>query len=260
MKFFRKQRKNRFGWFGDYSSWDEVVKKAVGYDAQVILEKTLSSLLKVKRGEAVYERDSVLFDKKVYPFPLIAALLHISDLLGRPFSLIDFGGSLGSTYFQVKEFFPPSVCRSWNIVEQPHYIEVGNRELSDDVLKFYSSIEECLVYENIDIVILSGVVQCLEKPYSFLENLLTYDFPYLLFDRTAFWKGDKDRLTLQIVPPEIYDASYPSWFFNENRFLKIIESKYSLIFDFPSYVEGEQVTYIDDKPVGYDKGFFMVKK
>ena len=45
-----------------------------------IFEKTKQSLLKVKNGEAVYERDSVLFDKKEYPYAIISSLLLLSEM------------------------------------------------------------------------------------------------------------------------------------------------------------------------------------
>jgi len=48
---------------GDYSSWIEALHASTGYDTELILEKSKSALLKVKRGEAIYERDSVLFNE-----------------------------------------------------------------------------------------------------------------------------------------------------------------------------------------------------
>jgi len=39
---------------------------------------------------------------------------------------------------------------------------------------------------------------------------------------------------VQKVPPEIYDASYPAWFFNLTNFLNFFSEKYQLIVDFES--------------------------
>jgi len=50
-----------------------------------------------------------------------------------------------------------------------------------------------------------------------MESILKNNFDFILIDRTPFAK--KKQIKLQIVPPQIYDASYPCWFFEENEFL-----------------------------------------
>ena len=255
---FKKPESIVYGWSGDYLSWAEVVEKTEGYHKEEILNKTKEAGLKVKNGLAVYERDSVLFDKKEYPFSLITFLLHSANLRKRPLHVLDFGGALGSTYYQVREFLGEGVCASWNVVEQAHYVSCGKEHFADDRLMFYENVEACLEDKKIDFVLLSGSVQYLEKPHEFLKQLTSYNFEFLLFDRTAFHYGAGDRLTLQLVPPEIYTASYPSWFFNEENFLKHFSNNYTLIADFDPYVEGEKIMLIDDKPQGYNKGFYFI--
>lgn len=255
---FAKTPKDLYGWFGDYSSWTELAAETSGYDAEVILEKTKNAILKVKNGEAVYERDAVNLPQKEYPFPLISFLMHSAALKKRPLHVLDFGGSLGSTYFQVKEFLTEGVCASWNVVEQEHYVACGKAHFEDDQLKFYSSIAEALKTSEIDLVILSSVVQYLEKPHEFLKELVAHQFPFLLFDRTAFHHGDQDRLTLQIVSPQTYSASYPAWFFNQPGFLSHFQDHYQQIAAFSSYVKGEETMLINGKELGYDKGFYFI--
>src|SRR5690349_18481872 len=92
-KKLTKGKVQRYGWSGNYQSWHDVLKNANRYDAGVILEITKNALLKVKRGEAAYERDSVLFDKKEYPFPLLSFLLHSAVSKKKPLHVLDFGGS-----------------------------------------------------------------------------------------------------------------------------------------------------------------------
>jgi putative methyltransferase (TIGR04325 family) len=256
--FSTKSKEPQYGWFGDYPNWDELVNSADGYNAENILKKTKDALLQVKNGTAVYERDSVLFDKIVYPFPLLTCLFRSAALLKRPINILDFGGSLGSTYFQTKNLLGKDICASWNIVEQQHYAAAGKEHFEDDHLKFFSSIEACLQVQKIDLILFSSSIQYLPEPHLLLERLAAYNFDFLVFDRTAFHHGEKDRLTLQIVPPEIYKAAYPSWFFHEESFLKHFTSGYTIVCDFTSYVEGESLMDIDNKPTGYDKGFYLV--
>jgi len=109
----------KYGYFGNYSSWDDARSASGGYDADLILGKVRDALLKVKRGEAVAERDSVLFSTVPYSFPVIAALLGAASRSDGALSVLDFGGSLGTSYFYFRAF-PAQVKRlEWSIVEQP---------------------------------------------------------------------------------------------------------------------------------------------
>lgn len=256
----KNKPKEEYGWFGNYASWEEASAEADGYDKTNILDKTKEALLKVKNGDAVYERDSVIFDKKEYPYPLITYLLHSAFRNESPLNILDFGGSLGSTYFQVKEFLSPRVCSSWNVVEQAHYVECGKGCFEDDLLHFFHSIDECVAEYTIDLVILSGVTQYLSDPHSFLNELTSSRFKFIIIDRTSFVKETKDRLTIQTVWPSIYEASYPAWFFNEAYFLRHFERYYAVRAEFASYVDSESIISIDGSLLGYDKGFFLERK
>ena len=49
----KKKLKSKYGWFGDYSSWVKANAGEVGYDKDIVLERTADALLKMKSGEAV---------------------------------------------------------------------------------------------------------------------------------------------------------------------------------------------------------------
>jgi putative methyltransferase (TIGR04325 family) len=207
-----------YGLSGDYHSWDEAKANTTGYTSAIILEKTKRALLKVKSGESIYERDSVLFDKIDYAWPLLAGLMWISAQCSGRLNVLDFGGSLGSTYFQNRYFLSRLSEVRWNIVEQPEHVEIGKSYFEDDYLHFYSDITECLVDTNPNVVLLSGVLQYLEYPYEVFEQILGLPCDNVIIDRTSFWDGPTDRLCIQTVPPIIYPASYPSWIFSRKRF------------------------------------------
>src|SRR5436305_14010450 len=100
--FRRKRDSVRFS--GNYKSWEEAERDSTGYAAPEILQKTRAALLKVKAGEAAFERDSVIFDTMQYNFSLLAGLLRAAAANHGRLSVLDFGGSLGSTYFQQRSF------------------------------------------------------------------------------------------------------------------------------------------------------------
>ncbi|MFH1827611.1 MAG: methyltransferase, TIGR04325 family [bacterium] len=225
---------NPYGWFGNYSSWEDAEKKCTGYESDIILEKVKNSLLKVKEGEAVYERDSVLFNHIEYSWPLLTGLMWIAAKSKNKLNIIDFGGSLGSTYFQNRIFLKELDELHWNIVEQKKFVDCGKKYFTDKQLKFYYDIETCLRENHSNVILFSSVIQYLNKPYQFLEKILNYNFQYIIFDNTAFTNTEADRITIQKVSPKIYEASYPSWFFNKEKFLILFKEKYELIAEFQS--------------------------
>lgn len=222
-----------YGWSGDYSGWDKASTKCSGYNSEVILEKVRSSALKVKNGTAVYERDSYIFNKIQYSYPVLASLMWIASIKKGKLNVLDFGGSLGSSYYQNKKFLDGLSEVNWCIVEQPSFVETGLKDFATDRLHFFFNIEECIATYNIDVVLLSSVIQYLEKPFDFLQNLFTLKVDFIIIDRTPFIKGS-DRITVQKVNPLIYKASYPCWFFNKERFVSFIGEKYSILNEFES--------------------------
>ncbi|SDK81148.1 putative methyltransferase, LIC12133 family [Pedobacter sp. ok626] len=134
--FFKKKPKNvnPYGWFGNYNTWDEAKSSASGYEAGNILEKTKQSLLKIKNGEATYERDSVLFDKKEYPYAIISSLLYIAVKNGNKLNVIDFGGSLGSTWFQVRDFILSGIEVAGQLLNKPFLVTYSSQKYTIKVL------------------------------------------------------------------------------------------------------------------------------
>lgn len=225
---------NSYGLSGSYRTWEEAVRNSTGYDSEIILEKTKTALLKVKNGGAVYERDSVLFDEVQYAWPLLVGLMLVAAQTKGNLNVLDFGGSLGSIYFQNRAFLSRLPDVRWNIVEQPKYVEAGKKWFEDDHLKFYPRVEDCLAETQPDVVILSGVLQYLERPYDKLHELLELRCGHIIIDRTPFWDGSTDRLCVQNVPPTIYPASYPSWIFSMQRFRSHLSNEWNIMAEFNS--------------------------
>lgn len=221
-------------WSGEFESWEEAQKQCSGYDSSVILETCKAALLKVKNGEAVYERDSVIFDKIQYSFGLLAALEKAALEHHGELTVIDFGGSLGSTYYQNKEFLKSCKSVTWCIVEQAHFVDCGKQFFEDDVLKFYHTMEACMAQHKPNVLVLSSVLQYLDKPYEWLAGFLQLEIPYIIIDRTAFVNAAHDVLTIQQVPNDIYKATYPAWFFAKQKLEAVLLKKYKLISYFDS--------------------------
>jgi len=206
------------GFEGTYATWAEAAARAGGYDANVIFEKTRDATLKVIRGEAVFERDSVILDRPEYPLFLIASLLHVAAASAGRLDILDFGGALGSSYFQCKAFVSPIRQLRWSVVEQPHYVAFGQRELETEVLRFHRTIGECLRAERPNVVVLSGVLHCIESPWTLIDEIVTAALDYVIVDRQPLSPRPNDDLTVATIPKYIYEASYPLWWLSESRF------------------------------------------
>ena len=116
-------------------------------------------------------------------------------------------------------FFKALRSLQWHVIEQPAQVACGRCDFESEELRFHETIGQCLSIEpDPNVLLLSGVLPYLEDPYQELEYLLSYNIPTVIIDRTAFLPGDRDRLTVEQVPADIYDASYPFWFLSETKF------------------------------------------
>ncbi len=215
---------------GDYANWDDACRACEGYAAPQILEKVRAAALKVKNGQAAFERDSVTFVKPDYSWPLLASLLCAAAENNGELNVVDFGGSLGSIYFQHRKFFKDLPSVHWRVIEQPHFVRIGNDEIAEGPLGFCLRAQEAVEGSDKWILLLSGVLQCLPDPHAVLCDLLNLGWSHVIVDRTAFVTGRaKDRLTVQTVPASIYSAKYPSWFFNQNRLIAHFDRDFELV-------------------------------
>lgn len=238
---------------GPFATWDEAVRMSSGYDSRQILDKVLAATLKVKNGEAAYERDSVLFDEIHYAWPVATGLMWAAAQDGGRLSVLDFGGSLGSSYFQNREFLEGLADLRWSVVEQAHFVDAGRKHIQDEKLIFYPTIAECVAEEKPNVVLVSAVLQYLEKPYEFFELLLNIDAESLIIDRTPFLNSYADDLVrVQVTPSSIYSAAYPLWFFKKSNFVRVaISHGYELKAEF------DALDRLD--PSATWKGMFFVK-
>jgi putative methyltransferase (TIGR04325 family) len=253
--FFLQKRKpsSKSSFSGNFNSWEEALSHSRGgYDQPVILEKTVDAMRAIIGGRAAYERDSVLFPAPQHPFPLIACLLHAAQVCNGLLSLIDYGGALGSTYYQCRPFLEGISQLDWMVVEQKHYVEAGVKEFSIPPVSFYESATHANAARKTNILLLSGVLGWLQNPYDILRELFLLKIPSLIVDRTCFLCRPGERLTVQVVPESIYPASYPAWFLDEEKLKSLAsESGYRMIAEFPA-LDGNQ----PDGERAYAKGFY----
>jgi putative methyltransferase (TIGR04325 family) len=225
----------RFGSFrfqGDFPSWQAAVRECEGYSSDGILARVKTASLAVEDGKAAFERDSVLFDRIEYSWPLLAGLLWIAAQRKNRLHVLDFGGSLGSSYRQNRRFLTGLERLNWSVVEQPSFAACGKRNFENDVLWFFPDLDGCLAFGRPDVAIFSSVLQYVERPYQVLKDVLATGVGFLIIDRTPFIEGPRDRLSVQTVTGRIFPASYPAWFFSRRQFLDSLETHFELVEEF----------------------------
>jgi putative methyltransferase (TIGR04325 family) len=216
--------------FGVYKNWKIAKKYSKGYDQNKILDNALSAAKLVASGKAAYERDGVVFYKNLYSYELITIVLRAATENNNKCTVIDFGGSLGSVYFQNCSFLKGIKNLKWCVVEQNNFVEVGNKYIADDVIIFFNSIKDILRnFYKPNVIIFSGVLQYLPNPYAILKKAINSRADYIVIDRNPFIVEGKTILSIQKVPKTIVDSSYPVWLFNESELKNIFLKKYKEI-------------------------------
>ncbi len=213
----------RAGWFGNYISWSAAKLDTQGYNADAIFEKVINAARQVKQGNAAFERDGIVFSEKEHSHFLLAAVKKIQET-EKELRVLDFGGSIGSTYFQHRDVLKN--LKSWVVVEQEHFVKAGKAEFEDWCLKFENSLEKAFETHRPNLILINSVLQYIEKPYELLAKIKALGAENIVIERTPVADFPTDRITKQIVPPKIYDATYPSWVFAFEQFCPHIISEW----------------------------------
>lgn len=218
---------------GPFPTWAAASERAGGYDQPAILDRVAHATLAVRDGRAVFERDSVLFDRIEYSWPVLSALMQAAALGAGRLHVLDFGGSLGSSFFQNRRFLSDLPDVRWGVVEQADFVAVGQRELQDERLHFFEDIASCAGAIAPNVALLGSVLQYLPDPHAILAELMQCKtVRCIIVDRTALGAGDADLPMLQFVPPSIYEATYPCWILSEAKLRSTFAEGWRLLEDF----------------------------
>lgn len=247
-KLIRRYKPRSFGWFNSYATWQEAQNQCSGYNSDAILKKIRTSTLKVKSGEAVFERDGVIYDSIYYSWPLLSQLLLAASQNNGQLSVIDFGGSLGTTFFQNRVYLQELKKVEWSVIEQGNFVTTGQSEIAGNGLDFFYTAEEAIQNKGEhQVLLLSCVLPYIEKPYELLNYLLKFSFPYIILESTYYNYQPHDRICIQKVDPVAYDASYPCWLLDYQKVKSTFLNDYDVITEYETgihfYLDGERVEY-----------------
>ena len=198
-----------------YPSWEKALQASDGYGKEVILARALEAALAVKRGEAAFERDTVLFREPAYRWPLLACLASVAASRAGRLHVLDVGGSVASVYLQHRPFLRLIPGLRWSVVEQAHIAAAGRARLEEERLRFFETVGEAAASHPVDLFVLSGSLQYMQDPHATLGEVAGTAATHAVIDRVPFTAADADSIVIQHVPSEIYPASYPRWRLSE---------------------------------------------
>lgn len=214
-----------------FKSWDDASRELQNtYADESIIEKVRTAALRVKSGEYPYERDGVLFDRVVPNWQLNSLVfMHLQQSHSSSLQILDFGGGLGTTYYQFKNSaITDNLEINWVVVEQENFTRVGQNEFSTSELSFLENLESCN-FDQQFIAIALGVLQYLKDPFHYLQQIVDLNPEYIFIDSTPFSYSDVDSVSLQFVPSSIYSSAYVAHVFSWNKLYGLLGVKYQVI-------------------------------
>lgn len=219
---------------GGYHSWEQAERASSGYSHSDILKKVASATRKVLKGEAAFERDGFTFAEADYSYPLVAMLMHAALSNGGNLDVIDFGGSLGSTYRQCLPLLDTVAGLRWQVIEQEHYVDAGKAEFEDGALSFHKRLEDTeSTVGNRQVLLLSSVMQYLRQPDVEVRKLMSGKTSHVVIDRTPMHHESGHRLCVQHVPTNLNEGNYPCWILSRKDLLALFPSPWRLLTEFP---------------------------
>ena len=236
---------------GNYSSWEEVMQHCgKGYADPSILDRVVQSARRARDSQVAYEADSQTSNTPSYRYPILYVLGQVALKSPQNPWVLDFGGSLGSSYFQHRKMLDSFPELKWVVVEQEHFTALGKKEFEDGRLVFSNKITD-LAQSKPSLTLLSSSLTYLKDPHSVFRQLLGLKADYIFIDRLNLIEG-ADRLTLQTVPPKIYSATYPCWFLNREKLMTTCLEHYTL----EDEMEASDVHILDGKSLK-SKGYLF---
>lgn len=218
---------------GPYDSLAKAAAASTGYNASGIAAGVVRAMEQVMCGEAAMERDGFTLSRPQYPYQLLTALLYLAGQNGNTkLTVVDFGGSLGSSYFACKPWLQHICNLRWTVVEQPHFASIGNNRFADGSLDFSASLDDISIVP--DLVLASGVLMYLPDPYETLDRLLNLGAEMFVIDRTATVPTADDSFTVEHVRSGNYEASYPCRFLSHSKLTTACLAKYNCVEEFPA--------------------------
>ncbi len=227
-----------------YNSYAEALAKCSekGYENDTLIE-VISYKMALYLENQKKSPDLQITPTQSYTLLSLAKLLSVYPNR-KKFNIIDFGGSLGGHYFDIKRIFKDSIQLNWAVVETTAMSNAG-KQFANDELSFFDNLPAALKHlGSLDLLYTSGTLQCVDQPYNFLETLIATNARFILFNRLGLNRKNRDVITIHHsklswnghpgLPPGVEDRiiRYPFTYISERDFLNHLSKRYNIISQF----------------------------
>jgi putative methyltransferase (TIGR04325 family) len=203
---------------GPFASWDAASQRASGWDSPGIVDQALAAALKVRDGAAAFERDSVARERIIYSPAILAALLLAADR-HRALNVIDFGGGLGSNYFQNLRLIRAlsDIPTSWNVVERAPLARIGAEQFQTEQLRFHDDLAAVRL-EN-PVLLFTGSLQYVADAFALLEQAIALT-DIIALDRVLVWAEREHAVFVQRLDSKRFgQVTLPTWCFAKDALI-----------------------------------------
>lgn len=193
-------------WEGVYDSFAEVPVEGPGFAGGDWLEKSAEKLAGLRSlatdtgtvGQLTGYTESLL--------PVIAGIVQAKSQAVR---ILDFGGGLGFSFYQVKRGLASSDALAFHIVDIEAVCAAGEEYFSEEPqIRFHSSLAD-VAHERFDIVHIGSSLQYIENWQDQLAQLCAMDAEYVLMANIP--AGDIETFA---TAQNYYGSKIACWFFD----------------------------------------------
>lgn len=197
---------------GEFRTYAEAAAAAGGdgYENPAIIEGTIRRTRQVRADVAAAGLLSGT------TMQTLAAVLSTFGTAPRALHILDFGGAMGTHYYALAPLLEKRFQLKWTVCETPATARAAAAEFQTDELQFVDSLER--VSGRPDLVLCSGSLQYVEDPAESLGRLLALSDVFLM-NRTAIVARESDKVMVQTVNTDVYQARFAAWFLSEPRLL-----------------------------------------
>ena len=220
---------------GPFKSWDKAKRYSRGYNDKKILEKVITAVKFCQKNKNFFERDGTVIKDKKYPKKIINFLNK--KYKGKTLNVLDYGGSLGSFYFQNIKKLNSIKKVSWSIVEQKSYVDTGNKIFKKKKISFFNNLDFVLKKFVPNVVLFSNSLQYIKNYEKILNKIFKISsVKHIIVDRLIVTKNNKNLIFIQKNPKHHNYTSYPIVFFSKKIFLNIFKNSFTMCLSSLSYI------------------------
>lgn len=227
-------------WEGVYESFKEVPAIGPGFRGEEWIKNSLEKIKTLRDAANENKTVPTVTSYRESILPVIASTVYKEFRRAR---VLDFGGGIGFTFYQVARSLPKMDNFEYHIVEMKQVCEAGQEFFKDEKnIFFHSRLPNDI--GKVDIVHMGSSLHYIEHWRETLTRLCEYTPRYFLFtDLTA---GD---IPTYASSQEYYGSRIPIWFFNVDEIVDAMSGEgWELIFKstYTSKILGVEQPYPQD--------------